>query len=165
VKHDSVVALLAFGAEKGDGYGPGQARSAPAKQGSGLFGEKGVRLFGRGGGHRGHPGLPGLRSTRMEHAGKPEGKSILGDRGHVRVRVLKIRSPISGRPPAIPDSQHPRASAGHCCRAGTAACGLELAENVRLNNFLPTAVSDALQIAGLSDIDLLQDGILPFLLP
>jgi hypothetical protein len=33
-----------------------------------------------------------------------------------------------------------------------AACGLELAENVRLNNFLPTALSDvhahALQIMG-----------------
>ena len=46
-----------------------------------------------------------------------------------------------------------------------AACGLELAENVRLNNFLPTAAPDALHIAGLSDIDLLQDGILLFLLP
>jgi hypothetical protein len=45
-----------------------------------------------------------------------------------------------------------------------AASGLELAENVRLNNFLPTAVSDALKITRLFAIDLLQDGILPSVL-
>ena len=113
----------------------------------------------------------GTEDTRIEHAGKPRvqggrgkksrQKSILGDRGRVRVRVLKIRccgSPISGRQPGI---LAPKASAA---QLWLTACGLELAENVRLNNFLSTAVQvpDALQIAELSDIDLLQDGILPF---
>lgn len=142
-----MVALLAFGAEKGDGHGlvsASQAGHRPAEE-------------------RGHG--EGVGASRASHGTRREapvqrgqGNKILGDRGCVRARLRKILLRT-----VLYDGStlwHPQ-QRGHQLAIARAASGLELAENVRLNNCLPTAVSDALQITELFDIiDLLQDGIL-----
>jgi hypothetical protein len=104
-------------------------------------------------GAKGQRGASGHRGPRMEYAGqrgatrvqRRQGKTgqdrasrsaVLGDRGRVRV-VRKTLATAGGRQPAIPARME-----GISWASLPAACGLELAENVRLNNFLPTALSD-----------------------
>ncbi len=79
--------------------------------------------------------------------------ATLGDRGGAAAEAFRVLN--------IQWSQRRIPAPGAVSWQNPTASSLVLAENVRLNNCLPTAVSDALQITELFDIiDLLQDGIL-----